>query len=573
MTPVTPARGRAAELAVPGYAIALALTVAGPLLAPGYLLVRDAVSTPRSYLSDAALGIGQTAPRAVPQDFAVAVLSAVLDGGVVVKVLLLAGLVLAGWGAGRLSAQLVPDAGIPGQLVAVTVAVWNPFVAERLLAGHWSLLLAYGCLPWVAAAVVGCRTAGGGAGRWAGVVFWIALAGLTPTGAMLAAIVALTCVAVSGEGVPRIRCAAGVLATAVLASAPWLTASLLGGALSAPQGDGLAPFAARAEPFLGTLGSLAALGGIWNSEAVPASRTTGFEVLGSLVLLAVVACGVPALLRRRAGEPLLVLAAVSVLLPAVMTTGPGLAVLRAGVDAVPGLAVLRDGQKWVALAMPGYALAGAGAVLVLRRWIRPAVAALLCCAALLAVLPDLAWGVGGQLRPVHYPRGWAQTAQRINADPQTVAVLPAESMRRFEWSGPAPVLDPLPRWIRADVLSTGDLLVGGRTVAGEGDRAREVQRLLESGPEPAALARAGVGWVVVERGTPGTMGASGRTLQQLAPVYSDDDMALYRIGGVSPQAPQAKRIAVITAHLVWAAMLMTGAAMLAVARVRRTGQC
>jgi len=197
----------------------------------------------------------------------------------------------------------------------------------------------------------------------------------------------------------------------------------------------------------------------------------------------------------------------------------------------------------------------------------------LCCAALLAVLPDLAWGVGGQLRPVHYPRGWAQTAQRINADPQTVAVLPAESMRRFEWSGPAPVLDPLPRWIRADVLSTGDLLVGGRTVAGEGDRAREVQRLLESGPEPAALARAGVGWVVVERGTPGTMGASGRTLQQLAPVYSDDDMALYRIGGVSPQAPQAKRIAVITAHLVWAAMLMTGAAMLAVARVRRTGQC
>ena len=46
------------------------------------------------------------------------------------------------------------------------------------------------------------------------------------------------------------------------------------------------------------------------------------------------------------------------------------AVLRAVVDAAPGLGVLRDGQKWVALAMPGYALAGAGAVVTLRRWLR-----------------------------------------------------------------------------------------------------------------------------------------------------------------------------------------------------------
>ena len=35
----------------------MALLVAGPLLKPGYLLLRDAVSTPRSYLSDSALGL------------------------------------------------------------------------------------------------------------------------------------------------------------------------------------------------------------------------------------------------------------------------------------------------------------------------------------------------------------------------------------------------------------------------------------------------------------------------------------------------------------------------------------
>ncbi|MGH3555837.1 MAG: hypothetical protein ACRDT5_25245, partial [Mycobacterium sp.] len=63
----------------PGYALALALLVVAPLLSPGYLLLRDAVSTPRSYLSDSALGL-MSAPRATPQDFAVALASHCADG-------------------------------------------------------------------------------------------------------------------------------------------------------------------------------------------------------------------------------------------------------------------------------------------------------------------------------------------------------------------------------------------------------------------------------------------------------------------------------------------------------------
>jgi len=359
---------RAVRYAAPGYAMALSLAVTAPLLAPGYLLVRDAVSTPRSYLSDAALGLGESAPRAVPQDAAVAVLSAAIDGGLVVKAVLIAALFLAGWGAARLAAQLLPDAGLAGQLVAATVAVWNPFVGERLLQGHWSLLLAYGTLPWVAAAVVRLRTGPAERADWVAVVFWIALAGLTPTGVLLAAIVALVCVATPGTGVGRIRCGAAVLVIAVLAALPWLSASALGSGLGDSQTAGLAPFAARAEPGLGTLGSLAGLGGIWNAEAVPLSRTTLFALVATAILLAVVVCGIPALLGRPGTEPLLVLAAVSVLLVAAMATGPGMAVLRTLVEAVPGLAVLRDGQIWVACAMPGYALGGAGAVLTLRRW-------------------------------------------------------------------------------------------------------------------------------------------------------------------------------------------------------------
>jgi len=136
------------------YSVALSLAITAPLFAPGYLLLRDAVSTPRSYVTDAALGIAQAAPRAVPQDVAVASLSALIDGGVVVKALLVAALVLAGAGAARLAALVLPDAGGPGQLVAVTVAIWNPYVAERLLQGHWSLLMGYG---WATGACRGWR--------------------------------------------------------------------------------------------------------------------------------------------------------------------------------------------------------------------------------------------------------------------------------------------------------------------------------------------------------------------------------------------------------------------------------
>ncbi len=530
-----------ARFSAPAYALALALLVTAPLLAPGYLLLRDAVSTPRSYFSDAALGLSDAAPRALPQDFAVALASHLVDGGVVVKVLLVAGLWLAGWGCARLAATVLPDAGVSGQFVAATLAVWNPYVAERLLQGHWSLLVGYGCLPWVATTMLRLRGAdptSESTPLWpqiCALAFWTALAGITPTGLMLAATVALACSAAPGSGWSRRLCAAVGVGMALVAALPWLVAAVVSGSLSSSQADGVGAFAARAEPGLGTLGSLASLGGIWNSDAVPDSRTTLFAVVAAVVLLAVVAVGLPVVMRRPTAVPLLILAAVAVVMPTVMATGPGLAIVESTVRALPGLGVVRDAQKWVALAVPGYTLAAAAAVVTLRRWLPQFAAAALCSLALVATLPDLAWGVGGKVVAVRYPPGWAAAAAVINADPRPVAVLPAGSMRDFPWAGGAPVLDPLPRWVRSDVLTTGDLTISGRLVPGEGGRAREVERLLAAGADREALARAGVGWLVVESG---------------------DDVAVTRIGGDHPAA--SHRRLMLAVHVGWLAMLAFG---------------
>lgn len=541
------------------YSLGLSILVLGPLLGPGYLLLRDAVSTPRSYFTDSALGTTDAAARAVPQDAVVAALSTVFDGGIVVKAILLLALWMAGWGAAQMSRTLLPAAGTPALLTASTVAVWNPYVAERLLQGHWSLLVGYAALPWTVVAAATFRRTG----RWAWLAVCLAAAGLTPTGAILVAVTALVCgSAVRAHAVSAGRYYALTGSLVLLASAPWLLATIVsGGGTTGTDPAGVAAFAARAEPGLGTFGSLAGLGGIWNSDAVPVTRSSLFAVMGTVLLLAVVGLGVVPLWRRRKNPiitALAILAAVSVLGPALAATGLGLRLGEWAAAEVPGAGLLRDAQKWVALAMPFYVLAAAAGVMwagvkLRNTWV-PAVAA---TAAVVIALPDLVWGVGGQLKPVDYPSSWSAVAAELDGAGGDVAVLPAGMFRLFPYSGDSPVLDPAPRMLPLDVLQTGELLVAGGSVRGEGTRAEAVEQILLAGGSPTELHDLGVGWILVERTSPGEVGDSAVTLSQLRTVFEDDELALYAVPGEISTTP-TNNIAVGAAHLVWIALLVGG---------------
>ncbi|MFE9321474.1 hypothetical protein ACIHDR_01565 [Nocardia sp. NPDC052278] len=685
-----------------GYSGLLALLIAGPLLGPGYLLLRDAVSTPRSYLTDSALGLGDAAPRAVPQDALLAAVSPLIDGGSIVKAILLVALWAAGFGAAVLSRELLRVSTGP-QLVAVTVAMWNPYVAERLLQGHWSLLTGYAALPWTALAAYRIRCSitpdpgqpplepnaeaapsrsGKSASRRSAVSSWAALAGcfaaagLTPTGALLAGCTAMVLV---GR-----RNLLGALALLLATSAPWSTATVLSGAGSEPSDPaGIAAFAARAEPALGTLGSLAGLGGIWNADSVPDSRTTPLALIATALLLTLVAIGIrttagikarvtnrhtadrptpstspahadesdtattrsPASAAEMPGDTatrrldagdiesdtgdagsnrgaaetssagatpagdatnsthpeaaateadtaagvdreslrvrraLLVLAALAVLLPALGATSWGMSGLEWLVGHVPGAGLLRDTQKYVALAMPAYVLcAAAGCRAVALRLaaatkesagsLGMALTATVFIAMLVLPLFDLAWGVGGALKPVHYPVGWQRVAERIGG-PGDVAVLPGGMFRKFPYSGKVAVLDPAPRMLPRDVLQTGELPVHGRTVAGEGTRAREVEIALLHGDSARRLGELGVGWVLVERTTPGPLGESKTTLAQLDSVYADSQLALYRVPDATDhfeESQSAHRVIAYAAHILWAALLVGGLLLAAILR-------
>ncbi|MEO7981551.1 MAG: hypothetical protein ABI807_11780, partial [Sporichthyaceae bacterium] len=82
--------------------LVVALVALGPALARGYLLAYDLVGVPDQPLMARVLGTDGSVPRAVPNDLVVVLLSTVLPGDVVQKVLLLAVFVLGGWGVGRL---------------------------------------------------------------------------------------------------------------------------------------------------------------------------------------------------------------------------------------------------------------------------------------------------------------------------------------------------------------------------------------------------------------------------------------------------------------------------------------
>ena len=539
------------------YSLALSLLILGPLLGPGYLLLRDAVSTPRSYLTDSALGLTDAAARAVPQDALIAALSTVVDGGLVVKALLLAALWLAGWGAARLVAIVLPTAGLGPQLVASTVMLWNPYVAERLLQGHWSLLAGYGALPWIVIAGIGVRRAQPGA--WWAVAATLAFAGLTPTGALLGLTTALVVVASPGGRTSVLRRVSRVFALFLITASPWLAATFLSsGAADGSDPAGVAAFAARAEPGLGTLGSLAGFGGVWNSAAVPNSRTTLFAVLGTLLLLVVVLSGIPALWRRRRNPvitALAVLALVAVLAPALGATSWGLSAGRWSVEYFSGAGLLRDSQKWVALAAPFYALsAAAGVMWAQNRFTlaRPTWSIAAVVVTMMA-LPDLAWGVGGALKPVQYPQSWTTVAEQLRDETGDVAVLPAGMFRAFSYTGDAPVLDPAPRFLPLDVLQTGELIVAGGSVGGEGTRAAQVEELLLTGASSTELAALGVSWILVELDTPGR--SDDAALHDLERVFADDYLELYRVPGDSAthQASTSSRTIVTLAHIAWVA--------------------
>ena len=554
-------------VALDAWPLALSVVLCLPLLVrSGHPLARDLVFVPRQPLTDASIGIGDGSPRAVPLDAVVSVLTHVVDGGVLARVLPLA-LAAAGWGAHRLAGNL----GTAGRLAAGGFAVWNPFVVERLALGQWALLLAYAALPWLAVL----------AARWrresdprslAGVTAWLGLASLTPTGGLLGAAVALT------VGLRRTRRAWWLVGVCAVLQAPWVLPSVLGPALVASDPAGVDAFSAEAEGPGGVVVALLGLGGVWDSGSVPTTRESWWAPASAIVVLIAVAVAWRCLdrptggLRNRLAWP----AAAGLALALLAHLPGGADLLRWLVATVPGAGLLRDGHKFLA---PFAILVAIAVGVVVDRCARRlagsvrelAVAAALLGAALpLALLPDGALKTWKTVDPVSYPAGFDQVEEALDAEPPgDVATLPWRSYRRFEWGHGLTSSDPALRWFDRGVVVSDDLQVGPTLVRGESQRARSLGVLLRDESVADSLREAHVGYALVYVDDPdyGQLDLSGLEL-----LHSDADLALYRVPGVkAPSGPPAwRRVVVASVDVFVVALVLLGAGVGAARRRRAT---
>ncbi|HHY07944.1 MAG TPA: hypothetical protein GX530_05375 [Corynebacteriales bacterium] len=605
--------------AVPWVALwsaALTTILLWPSFKPGYVLTRDAVSTPRSYITPSTMGLGDQAARAVPQDAFIAILSQVVDGGVLVKALTFIALFMAGLGAAVIGWYFLYP-GTRGQalaqgLPAVTFGIWNPYVIERLLQGHWSLLLGYAALPWIAVAGVltfaPSRTTRRTA--WGALAASIAAAAITPSGAIMGTVMALVAGLFPKRPIDRLEVRTAqdhtasplsnvqrifiILGLGLLVSLPWIYPSLrhVGqGGIAISDAAGVAAFAARGEGPQGVLGilfSLISMGGIWNVDAVPPSRMTLFVFPFTVIFIAILGLGLWRFRHNRARKTIYIwlgFSALLVLILSLLAYPTGLKIVTWMVNNIPGVGLFRDTQKWVAFLFPLYAIlvSAAGRTIIekiirseysSKRWLNPTAIAILC-GLLILLVPDAPVATYRNLQPVQYSSSWEDVAQVTKDSNGDMMVLPSGQLRVFESAPNRTVLDPAPRFMPVEVLKSGDLVVSTSrtstdpderdvTVQGEGNRADQVENALLTGAPAGVLASLGVRWVLVENTiapeVPDTLPLRN-ALRGLEPVITSPDLTLYQVPGIVSREYAPTRWEwtwAITMHIVWLLVMVVG---------------
>lgn len=478
----------------------LAALMLWPALGLGYVLSYDMVWVPDLAMRTDFLGLGSGLPRAVPSDAVVAVLDEVVPGMLLQKLMLAGSLIGGGLGAARLA----PPTSLVGKLAAVSVYQWNPFVAERLLIGHWPVLLCYAALPWIVLAGRRVRQEGRvPVGLW-----WLMpLASLSASAGLIAAITLLAFSARRGAT----RAMGTVVALVVAVNLPWLAAGILHAGDATTDGGGARAFALGDEGMLPGPVAALGLGGIWNGEVVLSSRE-GMLAWVSLVVVATLAALGARAWWQAVGtrDALAFLGCWGIGFGAAVLTWTAPDQIAWLVAEVPGAGLMRDGSRMLALCAPLVAgLVAYGAAAACRLVPQPVPAASVGVALVLfplAVMPDAAFGLGGRLGVASYPGSYAETRDAVAAQDAAqpghdVLVLPFTSYRAPDWNRGGKVLDPLGRYLTPNYVASDELVVSGRTIAGEDPRGERVREALaESGPEQRAraLAAEGIGIVVTE---------------------------------------------------------------------------
>ncbi len=517
--PLPPRGGRAKETAIRGRLIpvvygALAVAVAGPLLAPGLVLAVDLAPVPHPHLASDYWGIPagtHSGPISrLPIDLLLVALGHVNAVAIGEKALLLAIVFLAGWGMHR----LVPSTSDVARFFGGFLYAVNPFVYDRLGTGQWYLLLGYALLPWAFAALLplaeGRRSA---AWRFAALATAVGVASAHMF-ALLAVLVVLVSFAVVARGPQRIARLVAIVAGSALtcaASLYWL--------LPVPGLEALWRHIGPAQLHLygtvsdrrwGIEGAVAGLYGYWNDpDPIKAHLAAWPLITAALISLALWG------LAHRRHDPIAWVVAAAAVFGFLLALGGRSpitgALYRTALDHFAVLRSFREPQKGVALVAFGYAYLGGAAAGELRGHFRvgwqrrgPAVVAVLLLLPLIAGYREFG-GLWGGLTTSTYPRSWseARTLLGREAGDSRTLVLPWHAYFALTFANHRVVGNPGTSYFDTPVLVSRSVGEGAAANDSSDPLDREVSRLLASGPHRhnlgACLATLGVSHILLPK--------------------------------------------------------------------------
>ena len=433
----------------------VALGVCLPFLSQGWLLLLDWQRGPHVPFPSAFWGLDGQLPVAVPFLAGAWAIGHVVGHSIVAWLPIVAALVWAGISVARLVGGPTPRRLPAGLLYAV-----NPFVYDRLYAGHVSFLLAYAVLPVAVASLLKATRADAARSAWIRPVLWITLlVALTPHFAWLVAVPCVVLLACD-----RSRSTLGRLggaAVAVLVANSYLVLPAVVGdgqnAVDVGSGD-LTAFRTSGDG-LGLIGNVVGLHGFWRQEVpLPKDDVPGWPLFLAAILV-VAAAGAVAGWRRGDDRRLVVVSGgtgVIGLVLALGDQGPAGAVYRWLFVHVPGFEIMREPQKFAALVALAYAvLFGLGAEALVRGTTRRVSGRAWAVAVLflpIAATPTLFWGLGGRVEVSHYPAAWAEADRLMGDGPERILFLPWHQYLAFPFTDRV-VANPAPHAFRRDVIA------------------------------------------------------------------------------------------------------------------------
>lgn len=574
--------------------LVLAVGVCFPLAAGGRLFLLDwVVGSHPTTLPTAALGLNGGLTTGAPATLAVDWL--VRFFGPVMTWLPLA----AFFPVAAVSISRLVGGSLWSRLAAATVYCVNPFVFDRVYAGHVQLLLGYALLPLATrSAVLSGRGRGSGPRALAPALWWAVLTALSPHFAWIFGIVVVAATCFRW----RLRLRGAMWLVLVVGVFALLSAYIVlphsATQLPVTVGDNsLATYRTTGDPHLGLFVNVLGLYGFWRlGPQLPKDVVTGWPFL-LLAMLVVAAVGANSVLRSRRGPEdtseragdetgagserrilgwVLLVSGVAGFFLALGDQGPTGALFRWAYFHVPFFDVMREPEKFSMLLALAYAAFFAWGVdhLVGRvrgrhldmRWAGAAAVSVLLP---LAYTPTMFDGLAGQVAPSTLPASW-QTADRLMGNgPGKVLFLPWHLYLSFPFTRGRVIANPAPSSFRRDAISGDNVEAGNTETTSTSPRSAYLQALYSQGSDirrfGLLVAPLGVKYVVLAKTV--DFRRYGWLAQQLdlseildtpsLEVWSNDDYA--GVGGVSSRLITVPSVAELVA-VANAGLLPRGAA-------------